>query len=267
MIPRTILPDTSLALSRLTFGTSRLFSAGKRADRQKILAAAAAAGFSHFDTAPSYGFGMAERDLGDVFGDDPQVTLTTKTGLYSPGGEDQSWPAIFARKLAGRFVPVLSSAIADWSVDRARRELDLSLKRLRRNRVDVLLLHEPDLPLLDTDQWQRWMSEEKGSRVGFFGIAVDAGRLSAMLTAPRPMLEVVQTQDSVSGHEASPLLKAARTLQFTYGYLSALPADKRSRSEVRQTIQLALARNNQGSVIVSSNNVHRVHELAAAALC
>lgn len=267
MIPKTILPGTNLSLSRLTFGTSRLFSAGKRRDRHDVLAAAADGGFSHFDTAPSYGFGVAEKDLGDVFGHDPHITLTTKTGLYSPGGEDQLWAAIFARKLAGRVAPVFSSPMADWSVDRARRELDLSLKRLRRDRVDVLLLHEPELPLLNTDQWQQWMAEEIGQRVGCFGIAVDDRRLLSALSAQQTLPEIVQTQDSISGNEAAPLLAAGRALQFTYGYLSALPTDKRSKSDVASTIQSALARNTHGSVIVSSNNVQRVNALALAAVC
>jgi D-threo-aldose 1-dehydrogenase len=267
MIPRTQLPGTELSLSRLTFGTSRLFSAGSRSARHALLETAAQAGFTHFDTAPSYGFGMAERDLGDLFGRDDAVTVTTKTGLYSPGGEGQSWPTIFGRKLLGRVVTSLSRPVVDWSVSTARRALDDSLKRLKRDHVSILLLHEAELPLLDTDEWQRWMAAERQARVGSYGVAVDAERLKSILAAPMPFLEIIQAQDSVSAREAEPVLAAGRPLQFTFGYLSSLSAEERSAAGIARTIKAALARNLHGSVVVSSNQIERVRALAAASQC
>ena len=266
MIAKIILPGTDLTVSRLTFGTSRLFSAGGRANRYAVIEAAARIGFTHFDTAPSYGFGMAERDLGDVLGGDNSVTITTKTGLYSPGGEDQPWASIFARKLLGRGFPTLSAPIADWSVDRAKRSLDASLKRLKRDRIDILLMHEAELPLLNADEWLGWMDAERKTRVRFFGVAVGGDRLPPILLAPEPMLEIIQTEDSLAQHEADPLLKAGRQLQLTYGYLSSLSDADRSEAGVAATIRGALERNTQGSVLVSTTTASRIPALASAAM-
>src|SRR5262245_50530975 len=61
---RVQLPGTEIVMSRLSFGTSRLHHVPSGKHRQSLLAAAFDAGFTHFDTAPLYGFGLAESDLG-----------------------------------------------------------------------------------------------------------------------------------------------------------------------------------------------------------
>ena len=85
---RIPLPGTHLTLSRFSFGTASLHHLGALGKQLRHLRAALEAGFSHFDTAPLYGFGMAERALGRAFGDarSEAVTIATKVGLYPPGG-------------------------------------------------------------------------------------------------------------------------------------------------------------------------------------
>ena len=83
---KIILPKTELAVSKFIFGTANLFSAGTNKKRQEILSAAVDVGFSHFDTAPYYGFGLAESDLARIFKEHPELTFTTKVGIYPPGG-------------------------------------------------------------------------------------------------------------------------------------------------------------------------------------
>src|SRR5262245_15446574 len=68
--------------SRVGFGTGGLLRIGSARERQNILAAALASGITHFDTAPVYGFGEAERSLGRFLrGRRSGLTLTTKFGL------------------------------------------------------------------------------------------------------------------------------------------------------------------------------------------
>jgi len=70
------------ASSRVGFGTGGLLRIGSARERQNVLAAALANGITHFDTAPIYGFGEAERALGRFLGGQrARVTLTTKFGL------------------------------------------------------------------------------------------------------------------------------------------------------------------------------------------
>ena len=129
---RVLIPGTDISTSRFIFGTASLFNVGTSRDRQKLLHLAIDKGFSHFDTAPYYGFGMAERDLAPLLASHHEVTVTTKVGIYPPGGELQSGPTIFLRKASGKIVRALSRRIIDGSVSRAQKSLEGSLKRLGR---------------------------------------------------------------------------------------------------------------------------------------
>ena len=64
-----------------------------------LLEAAVAHGFTHFDTAPIYGFGLSERDLAPLLAAEPNLTVATKVGLYPPGGTQQTWAAVLLVRL------------------------------------------------------------------------------------------------------------------------------------------------------------------------
>lgn len=252
---QTVIPDTDLRVSRFTFGTASLLRVGAANERGRLLAAAYDNGFTHFDTAPYYGFGTAERDLRALLAAHPDATVTTKVGLYAPGGEEQPTALILLRKVAGKIVPALSRPAVDFSVKRARRSLSGSLRRLGRERVDLYLLHEAELHLLDTDEWLRWLESER-DRVKWFGIALTDRRLAPFLESASPLARVVQTVDSIAGREADAVSRAGRALQFTYGYLSA--AGRVGATDADAILGKALQRNRTGSVIISTRKIERL---------
>ncbi|MEU9644924.1 aldo/keto reductase [Streptomyces sp. NPDC048188] len=99
------------------------------------------AGIRYFDTAPHYGLGLSERRLGAALRSRPRdaYTLSTKVGRllepYDGGGDD----------LANGFaVPATHRRRWDFSADGVRRSLEASLTRLGLDRVDLVLLHDPD---------------------------------------------------------------------------------------------------------------------------
>jgi len=258
-VRQIILPASALRVSRFAFGTASLFNVGGAKRRGDLLAAAYDNGFSHFDTAPSYGFGVAERDLSALLRAHPDVTVATKVGLYSPGGEAQPAALVLARKAAGKLFPVLSRTSLDWSVARARQSLSDSLKRLGRERVDLFLLHEPDATLIETEEWLRWLESER-DRVANFGIAVDARRLGGFLGPASPLAPIVQTIDSLNGREADALVRRGRPLQITYGYVRAATRD--GTADVPAILEAALRRNRSGCVVVSTGKRERLRQYA-----
>src|SRR5262249_43639115 len=96
------LPGTELRLSRFAFGTASLHHLTSARSRRMLLEAAVAHGFTHFDTAPIYGFGSSERDLAPVLAAAPGLTVATKVGLYPPGGGEQTRAGVLARKVLGK---------------------------------------------------------------------------------------------------------------------------------------------------------------------
>lgn len=253
----TTIPQTGLRCSRFIFGTASVFNAGNATSRRRLLDAAVAGGFTHFDTAPYYGFGMAERDLAPVLKANPSCTFTTKVGLYSPGGESQNALFIFGRKAAGRLLPALSRATVDFSVRRAQQALEGSLRRTGRETVDLYMLHEAEIDLVNTDEWLTWLQAcVHDGKIRHFGLAVTAGRLEAFLKAGSPLASVAQIPDSLDGREADLLSRYGKPMQITYGYVS--DARRRGSSlSAAQVLSQALARNRDGAIIVSTTQADR----------
>ena len=102
-----------------------------------------------FDTAPLYGHGLSEIRLGRALQDVPRddFELQTKVGrLLVPDDGRASEASIFEGAPPVR--PVF-----DFSADGVRRSLEESLARLGMERVDTVLLHDPD------NHWEQAIGE------------------------------------------------------------------------------------------------------------
>ena len=112
------LGRTGRDVSVLTFGCGAvggLMTRGAHADQERAVARALEAGINHFDTAPSYGDGASEENLGRVLVTlKPNVIVSTKVRLPAER-------------------PDIAGAVAA--------SLDASLRRLKRDHVDVFQLH------------------------------------------------------------------------------------------------------------------------------
>lgn len=107
------------------------------AEADALVEAALAAGVSTFDTAPFYGSGLSESRLGralERFDPGRTARVSTKVGRVLDAGEpDPVW--VDVPRLAPRF---------DFSERGLRRSVAASQDRLRRERLDVALIHDPD---------------------------------------------------------------------------------------------------------------------------
>jgi D-threo-aldose 1-dehydrogenase len=130
---------------RLALGCAQLGNLYEaRTDRQAqaILEAAWTAGIRHFDTAPHYGLGLSERRLGDFLREKPRdaFTVSTKVGrllvpdFHGAGRLDTE----------GFIVPAAFRRVWDFSAEGVRASFDASLERLGLDRVDTVLIHDPE---------------------------------------------------------------------------------------------------------------------------
>ncbi|WP_449351932.1 aldo/keto reductase [Streptomyces shaanxiensis] len=131
---------TPLALG--TSGIAGLYTPVPEEQAYEAVRAALRRGIRHFfDTAPHYGLGLAERRLGAVLRGLPRDTYTVSTKVgrrlepSDAGGDDLAH---------GFAVPATHRRVWDFSADGVRRGLEASLERLGLDRVDVVLLHDPD---------------------------------------------------------------------------------------------------------------------------
>lgn len=263
---RVTLPGTVINVSRLSFGTASLHHLLTGRQRQELLAAAFDHGFTHFDTAPYYGFGIAEQELGRFLkGRRGKVTIATKVGLYPPGGLYTNTSSVRIRKVAGKVFPVFSRPVVDWSIAAASKSLGGSLRRLGIDQIDLLLLHEPISGAVENEVFLGWLKEEQSKgRIRAWGLAGQANCMDAWLSMNHPLGMVLQVRDSLDRREADLVRCHGRDLQITYGYLSSSSTLPGSLTAM-EILERAMRRNATGSILVSTRKLARLGELAAIA--
>jgi D-threo-aldose 1-dehydrogenase len=137
-IGKTELSVSQFGVGGTAFGN--IYNAIEDDQASATIDAAIAAGLNYFDTAPLYGFGLSESRLGAGLAkhDRNSVIISTKVGWrLDPLAADEENPSLFAN--APRFRQVM-----DYSRDATLRSIEASLKRLQTDRIDILLMHDPD---------------------------------------------------------------------------------------------------------------------------
>jgi len=169
------LGETGLTTSALALGTVALgvdygirapgqFGVPDAAEARNLLCRAADAGVRLFDTAPNYG--CAEQRLGEALGAREECLLATK--INHPRDPSGQW-------LSGRAL----SEFVEHSVDQ-------SLQNLRRERIDILQIHNASVELLARDDFiDALLREQARGRVGVLGASVyREEEMMAVVTSP-----------------------------------------------------------------------------------
>jgi D-threo-aldose 1-dehydrogenase len=146
---------TDLAFGAAAIGN--LFTAVSDEDARATVDAAWDAGIRVFDTAPHYGLGLSERRLGAALRARPreEFVLSTKVGRIlepvpgpaegdDPDGDDPVCEDPVGEDPDGFAVPAAFRRVWDFSGDGVRRSIEASLERLGLDRVDSVLIHDPD---------------------------------------------------------------------------------------------------------------------------
>jgi D-threo-aldose 1-dehydrogenase len=138
----SVLGATTVRLGLGCGPLGNLYREYSDAEAAATVEAAWGTGVRFFDTAPHYGLGLSERRLGAALAGLPRAdyAVSTKVGrllVPDPAGVDRLDDQGFA-------VPGDLRRVWDFSADGVRRSLDGSLSRLGLDRVDILLLHDPE---------------------------------------------------------------------------------------------------------------------------
>lgn len=236
------------AIGNLAIGTAPLGGLYADVDEEQSMATLRAAvehGVTHFDTAPHYGRGLAERRLGAFLArldDADRLTVSTKVGRRVRPLRHRTDDDIFLGAPPGE-------SVFDFTARGVAEELDESRERLGRDHIDVALIHDPDdhldEALVAAEELQR---QRTAGRVGAIGVGTNSAEvahhlldridLDVVLLAGRITL-LENSGESVARRcaEEGRALLAAGVLQSgilaggdTYDYLPA-PAGVRARVE------------------------------------
>lgn len=132
----------------VAFGTAQLFGSAGPESSRALLLQAWESGIRRFDTAPSYGAGQAEPELGAFLSSHTGAFLTSKTGLLPALQPDSKrrWAkrgaALLPETLRQRVRAARRPVSGSFGLEEVHRSLTTSLRRL--GRLDRLMLHEID---------------------------------------------------------------------------------------------------------------------------
>ncbi|MDM0090007.1 MULTISPECIES: aldo/keto reductase [unclassified Variovorax] len=135
-VGRSGLRVGALGLGCATLGGSR--HPVRRDEAEALLRHAWEAGIRYIDVAPFYGYGAAERRVGDALRHEQRSdwVLSTKVGrLLVPEANPEAGPNGTPR-------PMPFGAVYDYSYDGVMRSFEHSLQRLGLDRIDILLVHD-----------------------------------------------------------------------------------------------------------------------------
>jgi D-threo-aldose 1-dehydrogenase len=260
---RTVaLPGTDLSSSRLGFGLSGLHRVMRSGNRQTLLATAYDCGIMYFDTAPYYGHGIAERELGRfAMGRRDQILIATKFGI-----EPNAWLSRFPllmysrlatdaalRRVTGRNAFVVRRR-NNFSAANAAKSVDRSLRALRTDYVDILYIHEPTLSrLIDADELIRALQGlQSAGKIRYFGVAGKARDCLAILNR-HPALGRLLQVDAAAGNEELELLNSASVaFQASFGHFRG------KKDSMTQLLAAAIGANRQGAVLFSTTRPNHI---------
>jgi D-threo-aldose 1-dehydrogenase len=228
---------------RLGFGCAGLYAEPSRSQRRRVLEVAYEAGIRHFDAAPMYGLGLAERDLGRFArGRRDGLVLATKFGIV-PG--PAAWPLARTqgpiRRLlraspalkgrarvsakgpgSGRAGALLYRATG-FDAEAARAGLESSLRALGTDYIDLFLLHDPEPGSVGVDDASGFLEEARRSgKIRAWGVAGEAMPAIAVAGAMTPPPPVLQIRDEILAPMASGPPAGAAQERITFGALAAI---------------------------------------------
>ena len=261
------IPNTKLTISKFIFGTGSLIKNIREKKQLYVLSKAIENGFTHFDTAPLYGFGSTEKLIGCILKNNQKLSVTAKVGMYPTYGLNPNMPKIYCIRLFYKLTREMNfnfnTAVVNFSIKKAKISLENTLKNLKRDRVDIYMLHEPMYQLLSCDEWSSFFENlKKEGKIRYSGLASDANNLLDFIKNSKiKLFDILQVNDSLDQQEASILIKNQLPLQITYGYFSSAKTRNIDHLNILKKIKI---RNNNGAIIVSSNNCEHIKNLSQA---
>jgi myo-inositol catabolism protein IolS len=147
---------TELCVSTVSMGSNRLGDPGvDPAAWPPVVERALQLGVNFFDTSISYNQGRSEAIVGEVTSRHPDRTfIATKVGFDIDFEFSQTTP------------------IRDYSAAAILRDADGQLSRLRRDTIDMYMLHSPSVSVLETQDWAIAIDKLKGQgKIRWFGIS------------------------------------------------------------------------------------------------
>lgn len=255
--------------SQLGFGCGSIMGRSGKKHSLRILQQAFAAGITHFDAARSYGYGEAERCVGEALhAHRDQVVIASKFGILPPNinkfiyklkpfyqyvlAQFPNWRTYFRKSAAILNATALPQQI---SLPLAKASLEKSLFELKTDYLDILFLHEGKLSDI-TEEMQHFLdSLVKEGKIRAYGAATSIEE--SLLIAEKYPHFLLQFPNSILNRNDEKLNFSQHSF-ITYHAFSnrdliptALSSRKDAPSIPKLMLSYALLANPKGTVVTS----------------
>ena len=226
------IPNSRQLTSPLGVGLATLMREPSARRQQRLLHIAYEAGFRHFDVAPSYGLGTAERALGRFLRTHRHgVSVGTKVGILARGNAglaralQRPVRALLRQfpSLRGRATRAVGAAVhtpTNFAIEACTRSLENSLRALGTETIDLLLLHEAQPSDINGGLLDWLQAQKQRGTVLNVGVAAGASAAAAILRENGGSFDVVQVPSNVLAPSLTPFAKTPSLLRLTHGALA-----------------------------------------------
>ncbi len=269
----------SFARGRLGFGAG-LPALGDAPNALALLETALDSGITHFDTAPLYLWGAAEPLLGRLAARRrDEMTIVTKAGMAPPSLAARLTARV--RHAFHRRATPAATRSGLFQPAQVRASLEASLRALRTDRVEALLLHEIRADQMSDELAGELSDLKQAGKTRALGLATPAAYAAPLLQRYPKLFDIVQVSiedlaalrpnaavpvaHSVLGARAARLqAKAASDPSFAHRFAEETGVDPKDRVSVgRLLLRTALATNAMGVTLFSSTNATTIRANAA----
>lgn len=175
--------------TRLGFGCAAIPGPLTRREALTLLETAYACGVRHFDTARMYGSGDSEGVLGELVRQRrAELTIVTKAGIAPTSRLARGLNRFAAAFHLARPAPTTRR----FDVTQMRRSVETSLRHLKTDHVDALLLHEIRVHEVHDELKRLLETFRTEGKIGVYGIATSIEESEALIAAHPELCDIVQ---------------------------------------------------------------------------
>ena len=226
---KVTLTGTDLKASMLGFGCNALLGDQSRTEGLALLETAFDAGINYFDVARVYGYGEAERLVGEFArGRRSDVIIASKFGIQPmlpAAGAGFIRPLVLRlMRLSPRLRDLLGrrarAAVkhSRFSVEESRASLETSLRVLATDCIDVYLLHECTIADASDELLEFLSQARRAGKIRYFGIGTAFEHVVDFCRQRQEFAAVVQFQNSALTQNVENLTTAPGAV-LTHGAL------------------------------------------------
>ena len=241
VLPKRTLGRTGLKVTRLVFGGGSFFQKLPDGQWEPLLQRAVDVGINYFDNFSGYNFDKTQSHSEFRFG---QILPKYRKNIY------------------------VCTKLDERDVEKAKKELEGCLERLKMDRLDVLMAHglrenETDVSVLEKGifSFLRKMQEEKVTRfIGFSSMIGDGILTRKWIEAFDPDVALIAISATRYGNVAEPTVAAAKARHTGYLAMKLLRDVVGKNATAKELLQYGLAIPDVAALCVSHSSIQELEE-------